>query len=719
MFVEVVLPIPIDRPFTYRGTAEIGARVVVPFRKRTLTGYAVAVHDRAPAFPVRDVIEVRDRVADERVLALTRWVADHYLCSWGEAIAAAIPAAIRRHKTSGTIEMASPGAEIRPRTERQRILLDLLRAARAPLPVHDLLARAEASRDTLHRLVKAGAVRIARVPAPDVDALADAYVEAPKDITLTPEQRAAIETIGRAAGGERPTTVLLHGVTGSGKTEVYLQAIRRAVDAGRQAIVLVPEIALTPQTVARFRSRFPRVAVLHSVLTDADRAAQWRAARAGDVDVIVGARSAVFAPCRRLGIVIVDEEHETTYKQDNNPRYHARDVAIRRAELEGAAVVLGSATPSLESLHRARSGEYRLARLPYRIGRREMPAIRIIDMARERIETKRFPLISRALEADYKAAVARGEQVILFLNRRGYLTYIACRRCEWVFRCKRCDVGMTYHKDRDRCECHQCGSLQPLPPLCLECGMGPLNRLGLGTERIEEELKEKFPDFAVRRMDSDAMRTRRDYREALTGLWEGDTDVIVGTQMIAKGLDVPNVTVVGVVSADTAFHLPDFRAAERTFQLITQVAGRAGRGPKGGTVVVQTFNPTHYAITCAARYDFDGFAEREAAARRDLGYPPFTSLIRVIVSGTKEARVRETAQRLAEKLRPELPELLVQRLGPAPAPIFRIKGRYRMAMLLKASDAEPARTALRKVMPGFSTPPGVSVAVDVDPVSMV
>ncbi len=721
MYVDVVLPIPIDRPFTYRGNGPVGSRVVVPFRNRKYTGYVVAAHGRVPGFEVRNVLEFHERVIDEKLLALTRWIADRYLCSWGEAIAAAVPAAIRRHKASGTIAIAAlvSGSTFEPRTERQRIVLDILRTARGPMPVGDLRARAEANSETVRRLVKAGAISISRAPATDVDVLSDLIVEAAKDIELTPEQRAALVTIERAMDGERPTTVLLHGVTGSGKTEVYLRAIRHAVAAGRQSIVLVPEIALTPQTVARFKSRFPRIAVLHSILTESDRAAQWRATQAGDVDVIVGARSAIFAPVKQLGLVIVDEEHEYAYKQENDPRYHARDVAIQRAEIERAAVVLGSATPSLESLYRARIGQYRLCSLPFRIEKREMPKVRVVDMAQERMETKHYPVISRALESDFKAAIARGEQVILFLNRRGYITYISCRRCEWIFKCRRCDVGMTYHKDRDRCECHQCGSTEPMPNACAECKSTSLMKLGLGTEKIEEELATKFPHFKVRRMDSDAMRTRRDYREALTGLWGGDTDVIIGTQMIAKGLDVPNVTVVGVVSADTAFHHPDFRAAERTFQLITQVAGRAGRGPKGGTVVVQTFHPTHYAIAAAAKYDLDGFVEREIASRRELGYPPFTSLVRIVVSGAKDEVVSETIGRLAERLKRELPPLLAQMLGPAPAPIHRIKNRYRRELLLKSADPEPVRTALRKVMPSMKPPRGIGIAVDVDPVSMV
>ncbi len=529
---------------------------------------------------------------------------------------------------------------------------------------------------------------------------------------LTPEQEGALAEI------ERGGVVLLHGVTGSGKTEVYLRAIARVVERGKQAIVLVPEIALTPQTVARFKARFARVAVLHSMLTESARAAQWRAARAGEVDVIVGARSAVFAPVRALGLIVVDEEHEAAYKQGNAPRYHAREVAVQRARMEGAAAVLGSATPSLESIHRARAGEYRTAPLSCRIERREMPEIEVVDMAAERAEVKRYPVISRRLEQLVRQSMERREQAILFLNRRGFLTHVSCPRCQWTFRCRRCDVGMTYHRETDRAACHYCMESAPLPSACLDCGSPRLLMLGLGTERIEAEIRTLFPGFRVSRMDSDSMKTREDYRASLKALWSGATDILVGTQMIAKGLDVPDVTLVGVINADTAFHLPDFRAAERTFQLITQVAGRTGRGPRGGRVVVQTFNPQHYAIRAAAAYDFAGFLARELEMRKELGYPPFASLVRIVVQGTPEERVRAASERLSGRLKAAFDEKQAAILGPAAAPLYRLKGRYRMHFLLKVPDLEAVLPPLRKAVGAVSTSRSLQALLDVDPVDL-
>jgi primosomal protein N' (replication factor Y) len=547
----------------------------------------------------------------------------------------------------------------------------------------------------------------------EADAMADAVVEQPKEIRLTPEQEAALTEI------EKGGVVLLHGVTGSGKTEVYLRAIGRVVAQGKQAIVLVPEIALTPQTLARFKARFERVAVLHSVLTESDRAGQWRAIRAGEVDVVVGARSAVFAPTRALGLIVVDEEHEGAYKQENAPRYHAREVAVHRARAEGAAAVLGSATPSLESYHRARQGEYRMASLPRRIGGREMPVIEVVDMAAERAEVKHYPVISRRLEELIREASAQGEQVLLFLNRRGFLTHVSCPRCHWVLRCGRCDVTLTYHQKTDRAACHYCNRETPLPEACPDCHSGKLLRLGIGTERIEEEMRRLFPGRQVSRMDSDAMRTKRDYRASLGALWRGETDILVGTQMIAKGLDVPDVTLVGVTNADTAFHLPDFRAAERTFQLITQVAGRTGRGPRGGRVVVQTFNPNHYAIRQAAGYDYEGFADRELEMRRELGYPPFVPLVRLVVQGAGEDAVRRAAERLGEKLKASFDEEQARVLGPAPAHFHRLKGRYRMHLLVKASSFETVLPLLRRFAEDASRGRALQVLLDVDPVSML
>lgn len=718
-FAEVLLlDLPLDRTFTYRVPPALrervlpGVRVTAPFRGRREVGFVARLSDRSEVPRVLDLAEADpEPLLDEKILDLTRWVAERYACSWSEALAAALPSGVKKASPARFVRRVSAGSG-EGRTPRQREILEAARRLEGPLPLREFLRRTGASASTVASMIRAGLLREDRV-RPEADVPADPAAAGPRDVRLTPEQEAALEE------ASRPGVVLLHGITGSGKTEVYLRAIERVVAAGRQAIVLVPEIALTPQTVSRFRARFSRVAVLHSVLTEADRAAQWRAARAGEVDVIVGARSAVFAPARSLGLIVLDEEHEGAYKQESVPRYHAREVAVERARREGATVILGSATPSLESLHRARAGDYRLARLPARVEGRELPEIEVVDMAAEQAELKRRPVLSRRLEQLARAALGRGERVILFLNRRGFLTHVSCARCGWFFHCRQCDVAMTYHRREDRAVCHYCSDARPLPPACPACQEGKLVQYGQGTERVEAEIRRLFPGFTVARMDSDSMRTRRDYRDALSAFREGRTDILVGTQMIAKGLDVPEVTLVGVVNADTAFHVPDFRAAERTFQLITQVAGRAGRGPRGGRVVVQTFFPRHDAIRAAAAYDFSGFVARELEHRREAGYPPFVSLVRLVVQGREEGRVEEAAGEAARRLREALPEPRARVLGPSKAPLYRLRGRYRHHLLVKAPDLGAVLPEIRRVAGSFPRTPKLQLAVDVDPIGLL
>jgi primosomal protein N' (replication factor Y) len=726
-FAEIALPLPIDHPFTYGvpphlGPLQPGHRVLVPFRARKLAGYVVGTPRHPPAFPTRDILAVLhpDPMLDEKLLDLGRWMAESWICSWGQALDVMVPSGAKNpaaYRGIRAVRAVSTPPGAAPKTEPQRRIFDALVRAGDAVAVSSLLDRVKVSRGPLHALAKAGYAEFVTL-APDTDAMDRNVDPGPQDLTLTPDQELAVKAI-LAATANPPRGVLLHGVTGSGKTEVYLRAIAAVVASGRQAIVLVPEIALTPQTVARFRARFPRLAVLHSVLTESERARAWRAAREGGIDVVVGARSAVFAPVKSLGLIVLDEEHEHAYKQEGDPRYHARDVALRRAEREGAAVILGSATPSLETVHAARTGRLRLARLSRRIEERPMPPIEIVDMAEERRDTKRYPLLSRSLEQAVRKAVAREEQVLLFLNRRGYTTISRCKKCHWVFKCKRCDITVTFHKAESIAECHTCGATQALPDVCPACRVGELYHFGVGTERIEEEIRKRLPELSVARMDSDKMRTRKDYREALGGLWSGETDVVVGTQMIAKGLDVPNVTVIGVVNADTASYLPDFRASERTFHLLTQVAGRAGRGPKGGKVIVQTFNPTHYAVACAAAYDEAGFIEKELEFRRELGFPPYSRLVRLVFQGTPEKAVADAAAAWDRKLAEALPPILVSKLGPGKAPFYKIRNRYRMQILLKAQDLEPVRKALRPLMEKLKSTRKLQVIVDVDPISMV
>lgn len=723
-FADVLLPVPVDRPFTYgvpdalADRIRAGQQVTVPFRSREMSGVVCSTSDSAPPFLVRQVkaLEHDEPLFDAPLMKLGRWIADQYLCSWGEALRAMVPSGVRRGTAARTVAAAKPGANAPkepPASDARRRVLEMVRGSPEPLPVRALLTRTKVGRSVVAALVKAGYLEIVQLD-PEHDA--GGFGAVAEEHPATPDQQAALRSISEAMDGRPPRGLLLHGVTGSGKTEVYLRAIRSEVERGRQAIVLVPEIALTPQTVARFRARFPRTAVLHSVLSAGERADQWRAIRRGEVDVVVGARSAVFAPARALGLVILDEEHEHAYKQETDPRYHAREVALKRAELEGAVVILGSATPSLESMHAARTGRLRLAELPSRIGRRPLPPVEIVDMLAERRDVKRFPLLSRQLANAIRDAGGRKEQILLFLNQRGYTRLVRCRRCLWTFRCTRCDVSLPFHKTEGLGECHVCGRTFPMPEVCPGCRTGTLWQFGMGTERIEEEVGRAFPGLRVARMDSDSMKSRADYSKALAGLWEGTTDVLVGTQMIAKGFDVPNVTVIGVVNADTGFFVKDFRAAERTFQLVTQVAGRAGRGPKGGRVIVQTFNPNHFAITCAAAHDVAGFVERELAFRREEGYPPYSRIVRVLFAGGREAFVEAQARRFAEHLAKEVPPMLAQILGPGPLP--RLKGRHRRHVLIKAQDLETVRTALRKLLPAVPKTRALQVSVDVDPVSL-
>jgi primosomal protein N' (replication factor Y) len=519
----------------------------------------------------------------------------------------------------------------------------------------------------------------------------------------------------RALRADAFAPFLIHGVTGSGKTEVYLTAIEEVVARGREAIVLVPEISLTPQTIRRFRRRFERVAVLHSHLSDVERHRHWQSIAAGEVQVVVGARSAIFAPTRRLGLIVIDEEHESTFKQETVPRYHARDVAVKRAQLERIPVLMGSATPSLESWRNAERGRYTRLVMTNRVEGRSMPAVEVIDLRHE----KRFVGgLSETLRQAMHQALGDGGQVILLLNRRGFHTFVLCPRCGYVVKCQWCDVAVTYHKSRHVLLCHTCDAERPSLSSCPVCSAPHLHYGGMGTERLEKEVLSEFPEYVARRMDSDTMRKPGSHEQVLAAFKAGDANILLGTQMIAKGLDFPNVTLVGVVNADTALHLPDFRAAERTFQLVAQVAGRTGRGDLPGRVLVQTYCPDHTAILHAVRHDFEGFAASELLERVKFGVPPFGRIVRMIARGTREAAVQQYMERLGAALK-EAADASVRVLGPAPAPIVKIRNRYRFHLQAR-SPVPGALQALAREVPNRLPPPrGIELAIDVDPTSML
>lgn len=601
---------------------------------------------------------------------------------------------------------------------RARVLEEVA-AAREPVAYETLRSRAGATRTLLAYLESQGLVAVERRAAPqDLDAFR--IDETITEIEMTAEQREAVERVRARVAEGRFGVILLHGATGSGKTFVYMEAARDAVLAGRTVLVLVPEISLTHQTVHRFRAAFgERVAVLHSLLPDAERVGVWHEIARGEKDVVIGARSAVFAPLPRLGLVVVDEEHEGAYKQEDSPRYNARDVAIYRAQLAEALAILGSATPSLESLVNAASGRFERIVL----GRtRPLPPVHVVDLRKTPPGPARF--LSEPLLERIASTTAAGGQTILLLNRRGYSVFLLCPGCGHVARCPHCSVTLTYHLRGHTLLCHYCGRSERAPGSCPGCGAAALRYMGTGTQRVEEELRAHLPDLRVARMDVDATRRRGAHGEILRAFARGEIQCLVGTQMIAKGLDFPGVRLVGVVSADTALHLPDFRAAERTFSLLVQVAGRAGRGAAGGSVVIQSWVPEHPAIAFAARYDAEGFVARERAERETLRFPPFSSLVVLTLRGKDREAVEDLAALLAPRLgqHPRFGEAFFEMLGPAPAPLAKIRDRHRWHILLKGRRDRwrAGRAVLRDVLAlDDKARRGVEVIADVDALSLL
>ena len=717
LYVDVAINRPVRCEFTYGAPPELaeklqrGMRVAVPFgRGGREVGVVVGLSRSRPAHldnlrgRLRSIAKLLDESAliDEALLELTRWMAREYACSWGEALLAVLPAALKREGGVARILMIRPVpgvgaaelAELEERWHQQHRLLRTVLEVGAPIELRDLLRKLNLSESPARSLARRGYVVIERVEVQG-DELSGGASDRPRPEALTAAQKLAVDALCRPLEAREHAGFLLEGVTGSGKTEVYLAAIERALELGRGAIVLVPEIALTPQTVGWFRSRFEAVAVLHSRMTDAQRHRTWRKVKRGEARVVVGARSAIFAPVEDLGIVVVDEEHEPSFKQGSVPRYHARDVALERARTTGAVCILGSATPSLESYEAARSGRLTHLELNERISGHGFPPIEVVNMRTQPVissGSRGSRLFSRRLVDLLEEALGRGEQAILFQNRRGFAPVLWCSGCKATVRCEQCDVGLTWHRRIKRMVCHICCEEHTPPAACPACTKPGLHRLGAGSERVEEELGLLLPQAKVLRMDSDTMRRREDYEEAL---------------------------------ADAALHLPDFRAAERTFQLISQVAGRAGRGELAGRIVVQTTVPEHPAVTRAAAHDYRGFAAAESDLRASLGYPPHGRLVRVVVEGEDEDAVTARALHLAEAAR-TVPGTQV--LGPAPAPIAMMRGRHRQHLLIKAprgstdEDGSLGRTRATLIAALEGTKKGARaprITIDVDPVNVL
>ena len=676
MIAEVVFNLPLERGFHYlvptafERALQPRIRVLAPFGRRRLVGMVHRVCATTPIANPKPILRVLDQrpVLTPSSRRLAEWMATTYCCSLGEAYACLVPSALR-------IRFSASDA-VPPVSERP-----LATPAPADLPAPN-------------------AARQAGLPE------------------LTAEQQAACARIQAALVKKRPETFLLYGVTSSGKTEVYLRVIAEALAQGRSAIVLVPEIALTPQTIDWFTQRFgSQVAVWHSRLSRRQRAEAYRRLAEGRCRIVVGTRSAIFAPVEHLGLVVVDEEHDPSYKQNEVPRYHAREVAIARARLSRGVVILGSATPSLESFYQARRGRVQLLQLTERVRGRPLPKVEVVDMRQESGAFRRTIPLSMRLQLALQRAIDTNEQAILLLNRRGFARTALCLRCGAVVRCSRCSVPLVYHASQAQLQCHYCGFHQPPPETCPACGQGYLRFRGAGTQRIESELHRLFPVADIGRMDRDSTKPRESPRQIYEAIKTHLIDVLVGTQMVAKGWDIPQVTLVGVISADTALNLPDFRAGERTFDLLTQVAGRAGRGDRPGHVVIQTFCPEHYAIQAAAKQDYEAFYEAEIRMRKRLRLPPLTRLVELTVHARSSSRAQELAQQLAEALSADVRRARsrVAVLGPAPHRLARLRGAFRWRIVLKAPALAPILALVRRTLRDGRRFQGMPVIVDVDP----
>ncbi len=734
-YVRVIIDRAIHReldylvPETLSERISVGSRVRVPFRDKSALATVVATLAQSEAEGIRliEAVVGDTPVLSEELLELGNWMSTYYCCPIETVMRSLLPQVIRRAEIGWKKQLFVQPArkidneeieQLRRRAPRQAELLEAISQLDAPISAAQLLRKMSLDNQTLRALVKRGFAEL-REQAVVRDPHGDEQFIATSNLELNEEQVLALKQITEALdspGSARP--ILLHGVTGSGKTEIYLQAIHATLARGHSAIVLVPEISLTPQTVERFKGRFAEaqdaVAVLHSHLSEGERHDEWHKIHSGRARIVIGARSAVFAPLKNLGLIIVDEEHETTYKQEEAPRYHARDVAVVRAKIEKCVAVLGSATPSLESYYNATIGKYRLATLTQRVDDRQMPLMRIVDLRQERRKEKAIAILSEKLRGAIANRLEKREQTILFLNRRGFSTSLLCSNCGEARNCPNCSVALTFHRHVARLNCHLCGHTAAVPKKCPACGKDALIYAGFGTEKVESTVAHIFPNATVRRMDADSMTRKQAYRDTLLNFRAGKIDILVGTQMIAKGL----VTLVGIINADLALHLPDFRAGERTFQLLTQVAGRAGRGETPGEVFVQTYTPFSPSIQFARHHDFPGYFQQELEFRERCDFPPFKHAILITVRSAHEARAKFSAETLARRLREALgPEFILG--DAAPAPLEKLQGQFRFHILMRGAAIVRLSRLVRETLDKLPFPEDVAVVVDVDPYQLL
>lgn len=756
--VRVAFETGVDREFDYLVPDELwpiraGQRVEVPFGRanKPNVGFCVDAQS-APEktdrkFELKIVSKVVDRspLIDGQLMELARWISSYYICPLGQVLAAMVPSAVKKQagvKKERVAYLNPTRPDVPIRGKRQKQIIELLQGRKAfdegsAVAVKDITDEIGCTQSPLKKLAQNRIIFIAeRQTLAALPAVPEPMSLKTEKITLNEGQKKALEHFDSQLQQGGFGVTLLHGVTDSGKTELYIRTIERVVAKGKKAIVLLPEIALTAQTVQRFSDRFERVAVLHSGLTSAQRNVQWQNIRSCRSDVIIGARSAIFAPVEDLGVIIVDEEHEPSFKQDTSPRYHGRDVAIKRAQLASVHCILGSATPSLETLHNCKvKGFYHLISLPKRVLDLPKPRMKLVDLRRQESPASSVNLISEPLLEGLKQALARGEQAILLLNRRGYSNFVFCPACKHILHCRNCDVTLTFHKKRIPAAkkrtvmgkhmdygyalCHYCLSRTLVPEKCPLCGKG-MTMIGYGTQRLEQELKSKLPDARLARVDSDSM-AGRDYYAVLKDFSSGEIDVLAGTQMLAKGLHFPNVTVVGIISAETSLYLPDFRANERTFQLISQVAGRTGRSEKKGVVYVQTFLPDQPAIRFALQDDFEAFAREELKHRNNCKLPPLWRMANIVLRDP----AFEKLESAADNMRRQIDQIVVDAgltalvRGPVPPVISRIQRFHRMQIVIQAPDAATIQRLFEHIRRQRPLKPRVTVAIDIDPVNLL
>ncbi|MFV1951536.1 MAG: primosomal protein N' [Nitrospinota bacterium] len=767
IFAEVVVGLPIDTVFSYaipailKSRVSKGKRVFVPFGRRKIIGYVVGFSDHVKeGLKIKEIINVLDEeeVISNEMLKLTRWIADYYLSSWGEVIKAALPNIDIRPRVKKHVrlkdEIIDKGVieNLIKRAPGQADILKVLRGGEVALT--DLRKRVRGSPSSLRSLQDKGIITICnkevmRTPHryKDIQSTVQSGEEGGSDTSqdewmdLDANQEKVIERITKGISEGGFSTFLLHGITGSGKTEIYARSIAKVLEMKKEAILLVPEISLTPQLVWRFKALFSdRVALLHSGISVGERYDEWRRIKSKKADIVVGTRSAIFAPFEDVGVIIVDEEHDTSYKQDESPRYNARDIAVVRGRLSGAVVILGSATPSIESFYNSKIGRYEYLSLPERIGKRAMPRIEVVDMKEEANkqlkQLKQFKrsnkeILSQRLKEAIEDRLLKKEQTFLFLNRRGTASFLQCRECGFVLMCPNCSLSLTYHGKIKKMQCHYCDYSISAPSTCPDCNGSRIDRFGIGTQRLEEIVKELFPTAVLARMDRDSTRVKHAHANILRSLKKGEIDILIGTQMIAKGHDFPGVTLVGIIHADASLNIPDFRSGERTFQLITQVAGRSGRGDREGEVIIQTYHPHHYIIQYASRYDFNGFYKGEAAFREELNYPPFAKMIGIMIESNSEKMAEKTSNEFGKMIERAIKTSNTHRskgkdgiemLGPARAFLYKIRNRYRRQIILKGKERVPLRSILYKGMQQFDKSKlsgGVRINIDIDPVHLV